>query len=58
MAEKELIMERERKEETMPELDQGKLLGFRNLAKVTNAEDDLRDSSQLAFTKKGTETCN
>jgi hypothetical protein len=36
-----------------PELDFGKLLGFRNLVPVTRLEDNIRDSSGLAFTKKG-----
>jgi hypothetical protein len=38
-----------------PKLDQGKLFGFRNLLSVTKPGDDIRQSSELAFNKRGTE---
>ena len=37
----------------LPELDFSKLLGFRNLLSVSKPEDDLQESSESAFTKKG-----
>ena len=39
-----------------PKLDYSKLLGFRNLIPVTTPESDMRESCELAFNKKGTET--
>ncbi len=44
--------------ETKPDqvkLDHEKLLGFRNLAKVTRPEGNLGESADLAFQKRGTE---
>lgn len=37
-------------------LDPAKLFGFRNLRIIASAASDLRESADLAFTKKGTET--
>ena len=39
-----------------PPLDHAKLLGFRNLIAVMGCDDDLRQKSELAFNKQGTET--
>jgi hypothetical protein len=38
-----------------PKLDQGKLFGFRNLVAVSKPGDDIRESSELAFNKRGGE---
>ncbi len=44
--------------EVSPEsLDFSKLLGFRNLVPVARRDDDIRQSSAEAFTKRGTEGC-
>jgi len=40
---------------TEAKLDHQKLLGFRNLVDVRAAGDDLDESSDLAFQKRGTE---
>ena len=37
-------------------LDTAKLLGFRNLSVVMGPKSDIRESADLAFTKRGTET--
>jgi len=37
-------------------LDHKKLLGFRNLVPVSKDTTDLRESSEIAFNKKGTES--
>jgi len=42
--------------ETEAKLDHEKLLGFRNLAEVRASEKALRESADLAFQKRGTET--
>jgi len=39
-----------------PQLDRTKLLGFRNLLAVASCDSDLRQISELAFNKQGTET--
>jgi len=39
-----------------PQLDRAKLLGFRNLLPVSKDGTDLRESSEIAFNKKGTES--
>lgn len=41
---------------TPPKLDPAKLFGFRNLAMLASAVGDNRESADLAFTKRGTET--
>jgi hypothetical protein len=38
-----------------PKLDQSKLFGFRNLVAVSKPGDDIRESSELAFNKRGRE---
>jgi hypothetical protein len=38
-----------------PKLDQSKLFGFRNLVAVSKPGDDIRESSELAFNKRGDE---
>ena len=48
----------ERDEKTAEsKLDFSKLLGFRNLIPVAPPTGNIRESSQEAFTKKGTESC-
>ena len=38
-----------------PMLDQSRLFGFRNLVAVSKPADDIRQSSELAFNKRGLE---
>jgi hypothetical protein len=47
------VMEKFEHKATTPDLDFSKLLGFRNLISVAKPEDNVRESSELAFTKKG-----
>ena len=49
-------MQPDTKPDETPELDPAKLFGFRNVARVTNAESDIEESADLAFTKRGTES--
>jgi hypothetical protein len=49
-------MEREPTVDAETKLDHGKLLGFRNLIPVSQSDSDIRESSDLAFNKRGVET--
>jgi len=49
-------MRDDRNADGQAKLDHKMLLGFRNLVGVKGCDDDLRQKSELAFTKQGTET--
>ena len=50
------MMNSDAQDDTLPELDHAKLLGFRNLAEMAVPDGDVLESADLAFTKRGTES--